>query len=86
MIKTADGNPMIGPTAEDIEDKEDLSTTEEGFKKVIALSQRLVPAINESDIIAYFSGLRRLPAMILLSVMKIRFPVLLMLPGFNPRA
>ena len=58
VIKTADGNPMIGPTAEDIEDKEDLSTTEEGFKKVIALSQRLVPAINESDIIAYFSGLR----------------------------
>ncbi|MEK7868291.1 MAG: NAD(P)/FAD-dependent oxidoreductase, partial [Candidatus Omnitrophota bacterium] len=24
IIKTADGNPMIGPTAEDIEDKEDL--------------------------------------------------------------
>lgn len=58
VIKTADGNPMIGPTAEDVEDKEDLSTSEEGLKKVIALSQRLVPAINESDIIAYFSGLR----------------------------
>ena len=58
VIKTADGNPMIGPTAEDIEDKEDLSTSEEGLKKVITLSQRLVPAINESDIIAYFSGLR----------------------------
>ncbi len=58
VIKTADGNPMIGPTAEDVEDKEDLSTSEEGLKKVITLSQRLVPAISESDIIAYFSGLR----------------------------
>lgn len=58
VIKTADGNPMIGPTAEDIEDKEDLSTSDEGLKKVLAGVQHMIPAINENDIIAYFAGLR----------------------------
>ena len=58
VIKTSDGNPMIGPTAEDINDKYDLSTSEEGFKKVLSSVQRLVPSINGDDIIAYFAGLR----------------------------
>lgn len=58
VIKTADGNPMIGPTAEDVKDKQDLSTTDEGFKKVFASAKKLVPSINESDCIAYFAGLR----------------------------
>jgi glycerol-3-phosphate dehydrogenase len=58
IIKTSDGNPMIGPTAEEIDDKEDLSTSPEGFKKVLSRARRLVPSINENDIIAYFAGLR----------------------------
>lgn len=58
VIKTADGNPMIGPTAEDVEDKHVLSTTDEGLEKVLASANRLVPSINEADIIAYFAGLR----------------------------
>lgn len=58
VIKTSDGNPMIGPTAEDIEDKTDLSTTEAGYRKVIENVRRLVPQINTDDIIAYFAGLR----------------------------
>jgi glycerol-3-phosphate dehydrogenase len=58
MIKTSDGNPMIGPTAEDISDKEDRSTSAEGLKKVLTDVRRLIPTINENDIIAYFAGLR----------------------------
>lgn len=58
VIKTSDGNPMIGPTSEDVDDKEDLSTTEEGFKKVILSVRKMVPSIDPADIIAYFSGLR----------------------------
>ena len=58
VIKTADGNPMIGPTADDVDDKEDLSTSDEGFKNVLRSAQRLVPAVNAKDIIAYFAGLR----------------------------
>lgn len=58
VIKTADGNPMVGPTANDVDDKEDCSTTDEGLKKVFSSVKKLVPAIDEADIIAYFSGLR----------------------------
>ncbi|MCX5679496.1 MAG: NAD(P)/FAD-dependent oxidoreductase [Candidatus Omnitrophica bacterium] len=58
VTRTSDGNPMIGPTAEDIEDKEDLSTTKEGLKRALEGARKLVPSINENDIIAYFSGLR----------------------------
>jgi len=58
IIKTSDGNPMIGPTAEEVDDKYDLSTTDEGLNLVLASAKRLIPAIDERDIIAYFSGLR----------------------------
>ncbi|MBI5207719.1 MAG: NAD(P)/FAD-dependent oxidoreductase [Candidatus Firestonebacteria bacterium] len=58
VIKTSDGNPMIGPTAEDVEDKEDLSTSDNGFNQVISRAQQLVPSINPNDVIAYFAGLR----------------------------
>ena len=58
IIKTSDGNPMIGPTSQDIEDKEDLSTSESGFKKVLSAAQKMIPSISEGDIIAYFAGLR----------------------------
>ncbi|MBU3912087.1 MAG: NAD(P)/FAD-dependent oxidoreductase [Candidatus Omnitrophica bacterium] len=58
VIKTADGNPMIGPTAEDIEDKDDLSTTDEGLKNVLTRARKMIPLIDGSDIIAYFAGLR----------------------------
>lgn len=58
VTRTSDGNPMIGPTAEDVDNKEDLSTTREGLKKVLEGSKRLVPSVDENDIIAYFAGLR----------------------------
>jgi len=58
IIRTSDGNPMIGPTAEDIADKEDLSTSDDGLKKVLDSARKMVPSIDENDIIAYFAGLR----------------------------
>ncbi|MDD5347295.1 MAG: NAD(P)/FAD-dependent oxidoreductase [Candidatus Omnitrophica bacterium] len=58
VIKTADGNPMVGPTATEAESKEDLSTSQEGLEKVFSAVKRMVPEINEKDIIAYFAGLR----------------------------
>jgi glycerol-3-phosphate dehydrogenase len=58
VTRTSDGNPMIGPTAEDVTDKEDLATTAEGLKKVLEGARKLVPSISENSIIAYFTGLR----------------------------
>ena len=58
VIKTADGNPMIGPTAKDIEDKHDLSTSDEGLEEVLSFVKKMIPSIDGNDIIAYFAGLR----------------------------
>ena len=58
IIKTTYGNPMIGPTAEEVDDKEDLSTTDAGLRKVLKAARIMIPSINEDDIIAYFAGLR----------------------------
>lgn len=58
IIKTADGNPMIGPTSDDLLDKDDLSTSDAGFRKVLASAQKMIPSMSENDIIAYFAGLR----------------------------
>jgi glycerol-3-phosphate dehydrogenase len=58
MIKTSDGNPMIGPTAQEVDQKDDLSTTAQGLRDVLEAARRLVPSVNENDIISYFAGLR----------------------------
>ncbi|HQO58596.1 MAG TPA: NAD(P)/FAD-dependent oxidoreductase [Candidatus Omnitrophota bacterium] len=58
VIKTADGNPMIGPTAEDGDDREDVATSDEGLRQVLAGVQRMIPSMSADDIIAYFAGLR----------------------------
>jgi glycerol-3-phosphate dehydrogenase len=58
VIKTSDGNPMIGPTACEAAGKDDLSTTDEGLANVLAAAKKLVPSIDGKDIIAYFAGLR----------------------------
>lgn len=58
IIKTADGNPMIGPTAQDIADKSDLSTSNKGLEQVLLSARKLIPSIDASNIIAYFAGLR----------------------------
>ncbi len=58
VTRTADGNPMIGPTSVDVDDKNDLATDDESLTAVISSAKKLVPSINENDIIAYFAGLR----------------------------
>lgn len=58
VIPTYDGTIMVGPTAEIVEDKSDLSTTSAGAARVFGLAQRLVPGISERDCIAEFAGLR----------------------------
>ncbi|MFA5292178.1 MAG: NAD(P)/FAD-dependent oxidoreductase [Phycisphaerae bacterium] len=62
VIPTIDGPVMIGPTADDIDDKEDFSTTKEGLDRVFAFTSHTVPAIRVSDIITSFAGLRPVPS------------------------
>ncbi|MFH1241994.1 MAG: NAD(P)/FAD-dependent oxidoreductase [Pseudomonadota bacterium] len=58
VIPTVDGNTMIGPTAEDVDDRYDLTTSPRGKQAVLESIQRIVPSIREDQIIASFAGLR----------------------------
>ena len=58
VTPTVDGNLLVGPTAEDIDDKEDTSTTADGLAKVRALASEQVKGIDFSKVITSFSGLR----------------------------
>lgn len=55
---TVDGNLLVGPTAEDIDDKEDTTTTAKGLATVRALSGEQVKNIDFSKVITSFTGLR----------------------------
>ena len=55
---TVDGTVIVGPTAEDILDKDDKATTFEGLENVKAGAKRTYPALPLGKVIAEFSGLR----------------------------
>lgn len=55
---TVHGNMLIGPTAVDVENKEDTSTTAEGLARVIKMSALSVKNIPYNTIITSFAGLR----------------------------
>ena len=55
---TVDGNLLLGPTATDIEDKEDTSTTAEGFATIFAKASDNVAALPFNKVITSFCGLR----------------------------
>jgi glycerol-3-phosphate dehydrogenase len=58
VIPTADGNTMIGPTAEAAPDCEEHATSRSGKLAVLANVRNLVPSLKEEQIIASFAGLR----------------------------
>ena len=49
---------MMGPTGDNIEEKEDLATTRDGFARILEGAKSLVPGINPRKIIAQFAGVR----------------------------
>jgi len=58
VIPTVEDTLMIGPTAEEVSRKDDLSTTAENRDKIFHLANRLVPAISRRQAITSFAGLR----------------------------
>ena len=58
VTPTVDGNLLIGPTAENIKDKEDKKTTSDGLAKVRELAAGQVSGIDFSKVITSFTGLR----------------------------
>lgn len=55
---TVDGNLLMGPTSVDMEDKEDNSTTKEGFDKIIKEAGRYIKSAQFNKVITSFCGLR----------------------------
>ena len=58
VTPTIHGNLMIGPTAEDVPDKEDNATTRAGLDKVLNDSVKSVKGIPTRQVITSFAGLR----------------------------
>lgn len=58
IIPTVDNNVLVGPNAEDIEDKNDKRTTREGLDSVKKQALKLMPGLNFRDTITQFVGLR----------------------------
>ncbi|MGI6706472.1 MAG: NAD(P)/FAD-dependent oxidoreductase [Clostridia bacterium] len=58
VTPTVDGNLLLGPTAEDLKDKENTSTTAGGLNEVIRLAQRSVKGLKLRKVITSFAGLR----------------------------
>ncbi|MBQ8584574.1 MAG: NAD(P)/FAD-dependent oxidoreductase [Clostridia bacterium] len=58
VTPTVDGNLLLGPTAENILDKEDKSTTREGLAKIRSSVTKQVRGIDMRKVITSFTGLR----------------------------
>ena len=55
---TADGNLLLGPTAEDLSDRGDTATTAQGLRTVWEQAEKLLPGLPAGKVITSFSGLR----------------------------
>jgi glycerol-3-phosphate dehydrogenase len=58
VTPTVHGNVLLGPTAENVEDKLDLATTDPGLRGVQRAVGRSVPGFRVRDVITSFTGLR----------------------------
>lgn len=61
VTPTVDGNLLIGPSALDVDDKEDVDTTAKGLQFVLEKAKRSVPELNLRGAITSFAGLRAHP-------------------------
>lgn len=58
VIPTAAGNIMMGPTGDNVLEKEDLGTTQDAFQRIFDGAKSLVPSLDARKIIAQFAGVR----------------------------
>ncbi len=58
VTPTADGNLLLGPTAERVQTPESTETTAAGLEAVATLARKSVPSVNTRAVITSFSGIR----------------------------
>ena len=62
VCPTIHGNTFVGPNAQNITDKKDISTTEAGLKEIIEGGRKIVPNLPLRASIRNFAGLRAVPS------------------------
>lgn len=55
---TVYGNVLLGPTAEDLQDRSDTSTTRDGLDFLLGHGRRIMPPLLDVEITATYAGLR----------------------------
>lgn len=58
VAPTVFGNVLLGPTAEDVERKDDTSSTAEGIAHLVSVGRRIVPELLDHEVTATYVGLR----------------------------
>ena len=58
VCPTVYGNVLLGPTAEDLDDRDDRSTTAAGLDSLLSDGARIVPGLVGHEVTATFAGLR----------------------------
>ncbi|MBF0209040.1 MAG: NAD(P)/FAD-dependent oxidoreductase, partial [Oligoflexia bacterium] len=58
VIPTLDGTIMVGPSAEDVPDKNDLKTTDEICWQIFSKASEMIPSMNSRYLISTFAGNR----------------------------
>lgn len=58
VAPTVYGNVLLGPTAEDLDDKGDTGSTAEGLRRLREQGRRILPALLEEEVTAVYAGLR----------------------------
>ncbi len=58
VAPTVFGNVLLGPTAEDLDDKAATGTTESGLASLLASGRRILPALVDEEVTATYAGLR----------------------------
>lgn len=58
VTPTVDGNLLLGPSALDIEDKNDVATSSDTLSEILEIAKKSVPCLTTREVITSFAGLR----------------------------
>ncbi len=58
VAPTVFGNVLLGPTAEDVPDRADRSTSAAGLAVLLAAGRRILPGLEQEEVTATYAGLR----------------------------
>ncbi len=58
VAPTVYGNVLLGPTAQDVDDRQDTATTADGLAFLLGAGRRIVPALLDEEVTATYAGLR----------------------------